>query len=241
MALGTVNVSSSKPQSAQDIGGVPYHGLATDLNTVMESGEFGFYEFDGSTKNTPYTQGLSIDDTGIVMNLPKDAEGYSQQIAYFSGESVPCFRYKNNNISGSISAWKVLFVPISGGVMSGELTSPGLHISPALCGGYIYGEENQLCIAAGNPETGALTYFIIKADGLYVGGYKVYHQGFTPTAEDVGAVPLGGCCMEGSLVAQAAQVDADYTTPQVRNAIILPEGEDPTGGNDGDICVKYVV
>ena len=41
--------------------------------------------------------------------------------------------------------------------------------------------------------------------------------------------------MTGALIAQA---NTNYTTAQVRNVIISPN--DPSGGNNGDIWIKYV-
>lgn len=54
-------------------------------------------------------------------------------------------------------------------------------------------------------------------------------------AFDVGALPTSGGTMLGALVAQA---NTNYATAQVRNVIISPN--DPSGGNNGDIWIKYV-
>lgn len=54
------------------------------------------------------------------------------------------------------------------------------------------------------------------------------------TAGDVGAVKKSGDTMTGALVAQN---NTNYTTPQVRNIIISTE--EPSGGNNGDLWVKY--
>ncbi len=54
------------------------------------------------------------------------------------------------------------------------------------------------------------------------------------TAGDVGAVNKSGDTMTGALVAQN---NTNYTTPQVRNIIISTE--EPSGGNNGDIWIRY--
>lgn len=54
------------------------------------------------------------------------------------------------------------------------------------------------------------------------------------TAADVGAVKKAGDTMTGPLIAQN---NTQYTTPQVRNIIISTE--EPSGGNSGDLWVRY--
>lgn len=51
---------------------------------------------------------------------------------------------------------------------------------------------------------------------------------------DALAVPKSGTTMTGSLVAQA---NTSYTTAQMRNVILSTS--DPSGGNNGDIWIKY--
>ena len=50
-----------------------------------------------------------------------------------------------------------------------------------------------------------------------------------------GKLDKAGGTMLGALIAQA---NTNYTTAQVRNIIISPD--DPSGGNNGDIWIKYV-
>lgn len=50
-----------------------------------------------------------------------------------------------------------------------------------------------------------------------------------------GKLNISGGTMAGALIAQA---NTNYTTAQVRNVIISPN--DPSGGNNGDIWIKYV-
>ena len=51
---------------------------------------------------------------------------------------------------------------------------------------------------------------------------------------NLGAVPKSGGTMTGPLV---AQTNTSYTTAQMRNIIISTA--DPSGGNNGDIWLKY--
>ena len=50
-----------------------------------------------------------------------------------------------------------------------------------------------------------------------------------------GKLNISGGTMLGALIAQA---NTNYATAQVRNVIISPN--DPSGGNNGDIWIKYV-
>jgi len=75
-------------------------------------------------------------------------------------------------------------------------------------------------------------------DITYVNSSPTSHAGLTDlsfaAAGHTGFVPLTGITMTGSLV---AQTNTTYTTAQMRN--IIESTEDPSGGNNGDIWIKY--
>lgn len=75
----------------------------------------------------------------------------------------------------------------SGDTMTGTLSVPNLDVSKESCGGYIYGEQNGLCLRGGNPNTESYHYFGIWEDGVYVDNQKVYHAGNKPTPSEIGA------------------------------------------------------
>lgn len=54
--------------------------------------------------------------------------------------------------------------------------------------------------------------------------------------ENLGGVPRSGDTMTGALVAQN---NTDYTTKQVRNVILVADGETLPSGDNGDICLVY--
>ena len=49
-------------------------------------------------------------------------------------------------------------------------------------------------------------------------------------------MPISGGTMTGALIAQN---NANYTTKQVRNIILIAEGENVPSGSNGDICLVY--
>ena len=50
------------------------------------------------------------------------------------------------------------------------------------------------------------------------------------------ALPISGGTMTGALISQN---NTDYTTKQVRNIILIADGETLPSGNNGDICLVY--
>ena len=58
----------------------------------------------------------------------------------------------------------------------------------------------------------------------------------TQAAENIGAVSKSGGTMTGALVAQN---NTKYTTKQVRNIILVADGEEIPAGSNGDICLVY--
>lgn len=78
----------------------------------------------------------------------------------------------------------------SGDTMTGTLTVPQLHVSPTVCGGYIYDGTNTLNFRGGNPTTSEYGYMSLGKDGLFVGGNLVYHAGNKPKPSDIGVNPV---------------------------------------------------
>ena len=86
---------------------------------------------------------------------------------------------------------------------------------------------------------------LINADTLqgHVASYFATATGLASAEENIASVQsalsgklnISGGTMTGALIAQA---NTNYTTAQVRNIIISPN--DPSGGNNGDIWIKYV-
>ena len=78
----------------------------------------------------------------------------------------------------------------------------------------------------------------MNADTLqgHAANYFATASGLSAVEQSVdGKLDKAGGTMLGALIAQA---NTNYATAQVRNVIISPN--DPSGGNNGDIWIKYV-
>ena len=123
-------------------------------------------------------------------------------------------------------------------------------ITATSCTLTINGKDNTVKYYGGTPTVGTVyqvfipfgnmsAAFIIIPGGEGGGSSAVSSvNGKTGTvvlkAGDVGAVAKTGDTMAGALVAQA---NTNYATPQMRNIIISTE--EPSGGNSGDVWIRY--
>lgn len=82
---------------------MPYKGTATDLNTIIKSGVFGWYDFISETLHTPAYEGITDALEGVVLNIPDNGVGYAQQHAFLKGAVAPLYRYMNG--TNVISKW----------------------------------------------------------------------------------------------------------------------------------------
>lgn len=154
------------------------------------------------------------------------------------------------------------YLPLSGGTLTGKLTVGGA-LGPSMdTDGTIVGKKLKIR----DPAHEGGNFATINSDGLIcyrastevrsdIGAAATSHQhsasditlgtisiarGGTGAANassalsNLGAVPKSGATMTGPLV---AQTNTSYTTAQMRNVIISTA--DPSGGNNGDIWLKY--
>ena len=124
------------------------------------------------------------------------------------------------------------------GVNNCVLTINGKDNTVKYYGGVpVVGTVYQVFIPFGNMSA---AFIIVPGSGGGSGGSGVNSvNGKTGdvvlSASDVGAVSKTGDTMTGALVAQN---NTNYSVAQVRNIIISTS--DPSGGNSGDIWIKYV-
>ena len=124
------------------------------------------------------------------------------------------------------------------GVNNCVLTINGKDNTVKYYGGVpVVGTVYQVFIPFGNMSA---AFIIVPGSGGGSGGSGVNSvNGKTGdvvlSASDVGAVSKTGDTMTGALIAQN---NTNYSVAQVRNIIISTS--DPSGGNSGDIWIKYV-
>lgn len=108
----------NKP-SASDVGALPSKTTPNvDYNTLLET---GYFEVQGNCPNNPY--GSSSTDTHFhVLCFHHAYAGWNKQVAFDVRSDNMFIRTQTN---GTWSSWTTLFVPLSGGTMSGKLTIDG--------------------------------------------------------------------------------------------------------------------
>ena len=143
------------------------------------------------------------------------------------------------------------YLPLSGGTLTGNLTGKyitGTWLQTTATGdkggnfatidgdGWIYYRTP----AEARSDIGAAAYsHQHSASDIALGTISIARGGTGATnassaLSNLGAVPKSGTTMTGPLV---AQTNTSYTTAQMRNVIISTA--DPSGGNNGDIWLKY--
>ena len=143
------------------------------------------------------------------------------------------------------------YLPLSGGTLTGNLTGKyitGTWLQTTATGdkggnfatidgdGWIYYRTPT----EARSDIGAAAYsHQHSASDIALGTISIARGGTGATnassaLSNLGAVPKSGTTMTGPLV---AQTNTSYTTAQMRNVIISTA--DPSGGNNGDIWLKY--
>nr|DAF97038.1 MAG TPA: Head fiber protein [Siphoviridae sp. ctg6c78] len=177
----------------------------------------------------------------------------------FDGSAAKSVNITPSGIGAAASSHTHSYLPLSGGTLTGDLT---VGSSAVRANGYIEGTWLKTTAAtskAGNFATidgDGWIYYRTPAETLAdIGAASASHnhsasnitsgtisiaRGGTGAANassalsNLGAVPKSGGTMTGPLV---AQTNTSYTTAQMRNVIISTA--DPSGGNNGDIWLKY--
>nr|DAU64847.1 MAG TPA: hypothetical protein [Caudoviricetes sp.] len=177
----------------------------------------------------------------------------------FDGSAAKSVNITPSGIGAAASSHTHDYLPLSGGTLTGDLT---VGSSAVRANGYIEGTWLKTSAAtskAGNFATidgDGWIYYRTPAETLAdIGAASASHNhsasnitsgtisiarggtgGATASAalSNLGAVPKSGGTMTGPLV---AQTNTSYTTAQMRNVIISTA--DPSGGNNGDIWLKY--
>ena len=80
----------------------------------------------------------------------------------------------------------------TGDVMTGTLEALGFLIASGRIGGLIYENGKGLTIRAGDASTGEYGYFTLQKDAAYFGNAKMFHEGYVPTPEFIGASRKAG-------------------------------------------------
>ena len=171
----------------------------------------------------------------------------------FDGSAAKSVNITPSGIGAAASSHTHSYLPLSGGTLTGDLT---VGSSAVRANGYIEGTWLKTSAAtskAGNFATidgDGWVYYRTPAEAksdLGVPENIVKYNSLT-TVEATPAVnantleghassyfvPKSGGTMAGALVADS---NTNYTTAQMRNVIISTE--DPSGGNNGDIWLKY--
>jgi hypothetical protein len=99
-------------------------------------------------------------------------------------------------------------------------------------GGVGTSATNVLSIANGTAPTTSISGVQLWSEAT---GLKFMTAGSTAVNTINTVVPITGGTMTGALI---AQINTDYTVAQMRN--IIESTGDPTGGNDGDVWLKYI-
>lgn len=222
-AVGAHSTNEENPHgvTAAQAGAIPYRGYATDLNAILTENMPGYYGFSGSTAHTPYSEGATGAQAGIVLNIPDNGYGYTQQVAFFKGSMTPLYRYTNGDIN-SISRWADPFLRHDGGDVTGNVS--------------IRGHLNAICNAGGVSFIGDNHVFLqFLKNGLgtgrsgYMGYGSEYSTDFTICNE-----------MEGGalkLDAKAGVYIGGAKVPRVYQSTAAPTAAD---GSDGDVWHQYV-
>lgn len=130
-----------------NLGGVPVlsaEGSSYDMNTILDTGVFGWYRFNGSTLNTAYKEGKTANTVGYIFNIPTGTTSgtrYGYQLAMHIGDYN---LYSRTIYSETPTAWqknKSGTIPISQGgtgATDAATARTNLGITPANIGAAAY-------------------------------------------------------------------------------------------------------
>lgn len=207
--------------TAEQIGAMPYRGFAADLNAILKDSKPGYYSFEGITTHTPHSEGATGAQAGIVLNIPDNGYGYTQQIAFFKGSMTPLFRHTNGDIN-AISKWSSPYLRHDGGDIFGNVSLRGFM--------------NVICNAGGLSLIGDDHVFVqIHKNGVgsQRSGYFGYGSAYSGDLTLCNEIEGGALKLEakGGVYVGGARV------PRVYQSTAAPTAAD---GVDGDVWHQYV-
>lgn len=155
--------------SADQVGAVPFFGLAKDLNDILNNGKFGFYYINGDTLNSPFEEGKTQAKEAMVLNIPHGIGFYSFQMCYFKGSEKLMMR--NQDGEETISPWHHGFLKENGGTLTGSIYgSVGVEYFSG--NGKLIGFENSVEVGAGDRRVAILNTGPIESQIFLINSYN---------------------------------------------------------------------